>query len=379
MSALLRVKRVRNRGDLKKFVMFPWRVYQDDPNWVPPLISDQLNYLDPKRGHFYRHAQVALFTAVRGGELQGTIAAFVDRPRVEYSGTRIGGFGFFEVLEQYPVAEALLDAACEWLRSQGMRAVDGPTNFTDLERPGVLLEGADCPPVMMQAHTPLYYHEYLTRYGFEKDHDLYAWRAHRSQIGEELQNIPPDLNRVAEMAKKTANVDIRTLDMDRWDEEINAARHIFNATLNHLPEFSPISETEFHHIADPMRLFLDPDLALIAEVEGQAIGFIVALPDINRALIHINGRLFPFGWLKLKRLIPEIDVASFKLMGIMDHYRRRGIDALLYLEAVKAVYHKGYQWIEGSVTSEQNPMVNLIAQRLGAERYKHFRVLVKEL
>lgn len=375
----IRVQPVTTRRELRAFVKFPWRVYQDDPNWVPPLIAERLEYLDPARGPFYKAADVALFLACCGREIVGTIATFVNRQRVERLGRLEGGFGFFEVIEDYAVAERLLDTACGWLRARGMTSLRGPTNFTDSECPGVLVEGADCPPVMLEAHTPLYYKDFLERYGMEKEQDLYAWRAFRSQIGEELRNIPPELSRVAEVARRVANVVIRKARLDRWDEEIAAAHHLFNATLNHLPDYVPMSEAEFRRLAGQMRPFLDPDLALFAEVEGKPIGFCVAFPDINRVLIRLNGRLFPFNWLRIRRYIRQIDVVTFKLMGVLDQYRRRGIDALLYMQAIKAVYEKGYAWLEGSVTSEFNPMVNLIAHRLGAERYKVYRLYRKDL
>jgi len=374
MASSIQIHPVTTRRDRSAFVRFPWRVYKDDPNWVPPLISDQLEYLDPTRGPFFKHADVALFLARQGRRAAGTIAAFIDHQANAHTGQPEGGFGFFEVIEDYGVAEQLLNTACDWLRERKIALVRGPTSFSSNDRPGVLVAGADCPPVMLEAHNPPYYKDFLERYGMEKDHDLYAWRAFRSQIGEELKNIPPELNRVAEVARKVASVTIRKIRMDDWENEINTAIDLFNDTLKHLPDYIPLDVAEFRRTADQIRLFLDPDLALFAEVNGHAIGFCIAIPDINRAFIHLNGRLFPLGVLKLKRLISQIDVVTFKLMGIREEYRRHGIDALLYLEAVKAVYRKGYAWLDGSVTSEYNSMVNLIANRLGAERYKHYRI-----
>jgi GNAT superfamily N-acetyltransferase len=374
MASSIQIHPVTTRRDRSAFVKFPWRVYKDDPNWVPPLFSDQLEYLDPTRGPFFKHADVALFLARQGRRAAGTIAAFIDHQANAHTGQPEGGFGFFEVIEDYGVAEQLLNTACDWLREREVALVRGPTSFSSNDRPGVLVAGADCPPVMLEAHNPPYYKDFLERYGMEKDHDLYAWRAFRSQIGEELKNIPPELNRVAEVARKVANVTIRKIRMDDWEDEINTAIDLFNDTLKHLPDYIPLDVAEFRRTADQIRLFLDPDLALFAEVNGHAIGFCIAIPDINRAFIHLNGRLFPLGVLKLRRLISQIDVVTFKLMGIREEYRRHGIDALLYLEAVKAVYRKGYAWLDGSVTSEYNSMVNLIANRLGAERYKHYRI-----
>ena len=411
--SLLEVQRVTRRHDLRRFVRFPWGVYKEDPNWVPPLISDRMATLDPAKGPFYKQAEVALLLARRGRRAVGTVAVFVNHPHA-HEPTE-GGFGFFEVIRDYAVAERLLDAACEWLRARGASTIRGPTSFTKHEGPGVLVEGADCPPVMLQAHTPPYYKEFLERYGMEKDQDLFAWRAFRSQIGEELGNIPPALVRVADAARRRAGVTIRKLRMEDWDQEVGTAHQLFNATLRHLPDFSPTSESDFRRLANQMRPFLDPDLALFAEVasteqvasaeeiastekivgekegvgtghasgaataQGKPIGFCVAVPDVNRVLIRLNGRLFPLGWLKIKRYVREVKVVSFKLMGILEAYRQRGINALLYMEMVKAVFEKGYEWLEGSVTSEYNLKVNLIAQRLGAERYKHYRLYEMEL
>lgn len=374
MQKAIHIRTVGTKRQLKAFAKFPWRVYKDDPLWVPPLISDQIANLDPLRGSFHRHAEIALFTAHRGEELLGTIAAFVDQRAIEYLDHAVGGFGFFEVIEDYSVAERLLETACDWLRDQNIPEMRGPTNFTDSERPGVLVDGRDCPPVMLEAHTPPYYQDFLENFGMERDHDLFAYRAYRHQIGEELKNLPPELSRVADIARTVANATIRKVNMDNWSEEISTAHHLFNTTLRHLPAHVPMSLSDFQRFADQLRPFIDPDLALFAEVQGKPVGFCVALPDINQVLIHLNGRLFPFGWLRVKRLISQIDAVTFKLMGVLEEYRRRGIDALLYLEAVKSIYEKGYRWMDGSVTSEQNIMVNLIANRLGAERYKHFRV-----
>jgi GNAT superfamily N-acetyltransferase len=257
--------------------------------------------------------------------------------------------------------------------------VRGPTSFTNNEYAGVLIDGADCPPAMLEAHTPPYYRDFLERYGLEKDHDLFAWRVFRDQLDGELKSSREQIVRVADAALDRANATIRKLRLDNWDEEISVARHLFNATLRHLPDHVPMTEAEFRRTADQVRLLLDPDLALFAEVDGKPVGFGIALPDINRVLIRLNGRLFPFGWLKLRRYVRQIDGVTFKLMGVLEEYRRRGIDAMLYIAVIRAFCEKGYEWLDGSVTSEFNPMINRIAGRLGAERYKHYRLYRMDL
>ena len=374
MAADIVVRQVTTRAERAAFVKFPWQVYKGDKNWVPPLISDQMEYLDAHKNKFFAQAEIALLAAYQGGKIVGTIAPFINHYAIGHTGEQAGGFGFFEVLPDYEVAKALFDAACDWQRKRKMPLMRGPTNFTDSDTPGILIGGADCPPVMMEAHSPPYYRDFFERYGFDKDHDLFAWRAFREQIGDELQKIPADLAHVADMARKKANVTIRKLRLDHWEEEIDIALNLFNVTLKHLPDFSPMTQEDFSRMAGKVRDFIDPDLALFAEVDGKPIGFAIAVPDLNQVLIHLNGRLLPFNWMRVKRLISQINVVSFKLMGLLEEYRHRGIDAILYLEVVKAIFKKGYSWLDGSVTSEFNPAINLLANRLGAERFKHYRI-----
>jgi len=369
MAGDVELQEVRTPKDLEAFIRFPWQVYRGDRNWVPPILSERRDYLTPARNPALRDADVALFLARRRGRVVGTIAATVPRGVAGAQGV----FGFFETVDDEAVAAALLDGARAWLQAHGARLMRGPLNFTDMESPGVLVEGADCPPVMLTAHTPLYYASLLERYGMEVDDDLYAWRAFRSQVGEHLEAVPAEVHRAAEVAESHGVV-VRTVRLERWDDEVALARFLFNETLSHLPQHVPVSEADFRRFADPMRRILDPELALFAECEGRTVGFCVSLPDINQAVIHLNGHLFPVGWLRLMWYARRIDVLSFKLMGVLPEFRFRGVEALLFVSSLRAMIAKGYRWLDGSLTSERNPMVNLLASRLGAERYKHYRV-----
>ena len=379
MSDSVQVRPVTSRRERKAFVTFPWRVYRGDRLWVPPLISDRLATLDPARGQFYKDADVALLAARRSGGVVGTIAPFVDHARVRHTSKAEGGFGFFEVVQDYEVAERLLTACVEWLRSRSMTSLRGPTSFGDNDWPGILIEGREYPPAMMEAHTPPYYQEYLERFGMQKDHDLYAWRATFDQVGKELGPAPSDIAHVAEAARKAGTFSVRRIRLENWNEEVSIIRSLFNATLGHIPDAVPVGELEFRNLADQMRPFLDPELALIAEADGKPVGYCVLIPDTNRVLARLNGRLFPFHILRIKRYIREIDVVSFKLMGVLKEYQRRGLDALLYVEALTAARRRGYKWLDGSLTSELNPVINLLARNRGAELYKHYRLYRMDL
>lgn len=230
------------------------------------------------------------------------------------------------------------------------------------------------PPALLEAHTPLYYGEFAERFGLQKRSDFYAWRVSLSDLGPNLEALPQQLLRVFDATAKRGGVVVRKVRMDDWDNDLEIARNLFNTTLTHLPDHVPMNRETWERFAGQMRSFLDPDLALIAEIEGQPVGFLVCFPDINRVLLHLDGRLFPFGWLKMLWYRRRIDMVSFKLFGILEQYRRRGIDVLLYLRAVREAAAKGYRWLDGSLTSEFNPTVVRLAERLGAERYKHYRL-----
>lgn len=373
MAAGIEIQQVTTQRELKAFVRFPWQVYRGDRNWVPPLVAERMAYLTPAKNPLLREAEVALFLARRQGRAVGTVAALANGTTPGSPDEPVGTFGFFEVLDEYAAAERLLDAARSWLGERGMALMRGPLNFTDHDSPGVLIAGADCPPVMLAGHTPPYYRAHLERYGMEKYDDIYAWRAFRSQIGEYLEKVPEVIPRVAQAARRHG-VTVRKARLDRWDEEVAIARHLFNVTLEHLPGYSELSEGEFRRLADPLRRIVDPDLALFAELDGQAVGFCISLPDVNRALIHLGGRLLPLGWLRFWWHARRIDVLTFKLMGVLPELRYRGVDALLFVESLRAMMAKGYRWLDGSLTSERNMAITMLASRFGAERYKHYRI-----
>jgi GNAT superfamily N-acetyltransferase len=368
------IERAQGRQALQQFVRLPWRVYRGDRNWVPPLISERLDRLDPSRNPFFAAGQVETFLARDGRRPVGTIAAFVDHQSNQHLGERIGGFGFFECLPDYSVAQGLLTAACDTVQRWGMDGIRGPTNFGQNDEPGVLIGGADCPPAMLEAHTPPYYREFLERFGMFKDRDAYAWRVPLQSVALGPGSLPEQIERVLAAARERSGIQLRKIRLDDWEREVDLACDLFNATLKHLPEYVPTTREAFGHQADQMRFLLDPDLALFAEVGGTAVGFLVALPDFNYLLRRLNGHLYPFGWLKVLQHRRRIDTVSFKLFGVLEPYRRRGIDVLLYIEAVRSAAAKGYRWLDGSLTSETNPTVNRLAERLGAERYKHYRL-----
>lgn len=370
---------VQDKRDHRVFLHFPWRIYRHDRYWVPPLLSEMEAKFDSQRNSFFKSGEMTRFLAYRGHQLVGRVAAIIDRRSNEQLGERVGLFGFFEAIDDLAVAEVLLGAAGDWLQARGMDTIRGPINFSLNDEHGLLIAGYNSRPSLLEAHNPPYYVPLIESLGFRKQRDVYAYEGSHTDIRGDLANLPPKMLRVAEAAYRRTKATIRAVDLNRWDKEVALAHHIYDTALSTLPLHVTISEEEFDRLASSFRPFLDPDLALVAEVEGQAVAFVLTLPDINQALQKVNGRLFPLGWAKLWWYMRRIDVASCKVLAVLPEYRGRGLEALLMLETAKRCWEKGYQRMDFSMTGEENVMMNRILQRTGAHIYRHYRIYEKGL
>lgn len=360
--------------DRREMVLFPWTVYRGDKNWVPPIRKDRDKMLDPRRNGFFQRSDVALFLARRGEQVLGTIAAFVDRRFNETLKVKVGFFGFFEVLNDYEAAEALLGTAKEWLHARGMTEFRGPINFhRDRER-GILVEGADCPPPMLCAHSPPYYHEFVTRFGMMKQSDDFCRRLLISDLVGPNGELPARLARLEKVAQRRTNFTIRQARMQDWDAEVQKVRELYDATIGQLPDHVPWTDEELTAFAEELRPMVDPSFALFGEVEGKTVGCVLAFPDMNQVLIHLDGRLdLPhklLAWWYMKR----INVLSFKVGGVIDAYQGRGIEALLLLALAKAAVPRGYRWVDMSLQAEDNDKLTTLVTHFNAETYKRYRI-----
>jgi len=371
----IHIRPAETARDRRAIVTFPWRIYRNDPLWVPPLISERLARLDPQRNPFSQTGEAQPFLAYRQGKLVGTIVPTIDHRSNQHLGEEVAIFGFFEVVEDDAVAEALFRAAADWARQKGMEALRGPFHFTPSDEPGLLIEGRDTPPVILMGHTPSYYVNFFQRFGFVKfGADSLAFRAWATPYRGDPGRLPPKLLRVAEAVQKRGGFTLRRGRLHRWSEEIESAFHIYNGALSTLPRFVPLTRADSERQARALEPLLDPHFVLFAEVNDQPVGFALGLPDINQAIRHANGGRYPWDWLKLWWYSRRIDCLSLKILAVLPEYRGRGIDILFYLEMARQMLAHGYRWMDMSLTAEDNLMTTRIAARFGAEVYKRYRV-----
>jgi len=363
----IEILQVKNNKDLKKFIKFPWKIYINDKNWVPPLISEVKKHLDKKKNPFFEHAEAEYFLAFKNGKLAGRIAAVINHRHNEFHNENTGFFGFFECIKDQDTANVLFDTVKKMLKERNLDVIRGPMNFSTNDECGLLIDGFDKPPVIMMTHNPPYYKELIENYGFKKAMDLYAYYIDNPK--------PPDkLKRGAELIKKRKKILIRSLNMKRFNEEIETIKQLYNSAWEKNWGFVPFTENEINHMADSLKSIVDSHLVLIAEIEGEPIGFSLTLPNINQALRKINGKLFPFGLIKLLYYFRKINEVRVLLMGVKKKYRKIGIDTLFIYETFKIGTGKGYNRGEMSWILENNLVMNNIMINLGAKRYKTYRI-----
>lgn len=375
MPTSIAVEPVTTAHQRRAFLLFPWRIYKGDTNWVPPILSERAARLDPRRNPLFQHGEAQPFIAVRAGRVVGTIGVAVDSRANQARNERVAIFGFFECVDDYAVAQALFDRAVGWAGERGMTMLRGPQNFGPNDEPGLLIEGRQTPPALMMGWTPPYYVDFVERYGFRKWMDSLAYRIYRSDLpgGESDDILPAKMVRVAEYARQRYGYTFRHGDLTRWDDEMEIARNIYNCSLAVLPDFVPMEQREWHQQAEKLRPLLDPDFAIFALVGGREVGFGLGLPDINQALWRCNGLRYPWNYLQLWWYSRRLPGLSFKIMAMLPEYWGRGLDALIYLEMARQALRKGYQWMDMSLTGEDNPMTNRLATNLGAKIDKRYR------
>lgn len=369
----VRVVQIARRAERRRFVELARALYRNDPAYVPPLTGLVLHQLDERRNPFFAHAEQALFLALSGGRERGRIAAIVDRDLQQRHGRAVGLFGFLEAEDDPAVFAALIDAACAWLERRGVREILGPIQHSTNYEAGLLVEGFGLRPALMMTYNPPYYAAQLEALGLAKAMDLLAYRIVDEGVTEER------FRRIAARARERAGVDFRALDLRRFDQELEGLRQVYNSAWQENWGFVPLTEAEFRAQARDLKRIVRPELVVIAEKAGRTVAFAMALPDINPALAAVNGRLWPFGWLRLPFLMRKVRGIRVVTLGVLEEHRLSGIEASMILEIIDRGRELGFVEAELSWVLETNhPMIKTI-EAVGGRLAKRYRLYGAEL
>jgi GNAT superfamily N-acetyltransferase len=368
----IEVRPVQNAREKHIFLTFPWIIYKNDPLWVPPLLPERKKQTDPRRGTFFQRGVAEFFIAWKDGKPVGTICAADDKPTNAARGSHECMFGFFECIDDRAVAEALFTKAIEWAHAHNLSALFGPFNLDYEDGYGILLEGRDRPPVMLCGHTPPYYQDFVEGFGFIPARG--ANIAYSIVVDENTPSLQR-LMKIAERARQQGHFTIRAADFKRWDEEIDTVVMLLNDCLKHLPDFIPWQCEAAHTLFEPFRQIADPELVLFAEAEGRTIGFFPAVPNVNEWFMHVNGLRYPWNYASLwwySRRAPKC--LSIKSVLLLPEYWGSAAAVLLFDEMRRRVVPRGYEWVDLSLTSEDNPKTPILAERMGCKRYKRYQI-----
>ena len=364
--------------DLEDFIRVQEIVYRDDPNYVPPLRMELKDRLTPGKNPFWEHAEGALFTAWKDGQLVGRISAQIDQEHLRVHGDGAGFFGFFDTIDDQEVADALLARAERWLAARGMSTMRGPLSLYIWEEAGLLVDGFDTPPALAMGHHREYQQRLAEGAGLEKVKDLWAWKY--------LVDEPPQrAARAHARMKELPEVRFRSVDKSRMREELGIVLEIFNDAWAHNWGFVPTTEAEVDKMAEDMKLIIDEHLAFFVEVKGEPVGMVICLPNLYEMTSDLDGKLFPFGWAKLLWRLKVRGPKSARLMLLGIKQKMRGIkrygglSTAMYAELAYRGIEHGYEWAELSWTLEDNRPINLGIKAMRGKVYKTYRVYERSI
>lgn len=379
VSAPLSIVPVETANDRETFLRVPWAIYRDDPHWIPPLLVERRDHLNPKKNPFFHNADATFWLARRGDETVGRISAQVNRAYLKQHDDATGHFGFLEAEDNAETFEALLSVAEQWLRDHGMQRVTGPFSLSINDEAGLLVDGFNDPPFLMMGHARPYYCERLENAGYTKAKDLICYSF--SQTQDKVGKIDGFLAR----AKQIDGLVIRPLDMGRYEAEIDNIIDIFNDAWSENWGFVPMVEAEVRHMAKMLRPLVRPDNFAIAELEGRPVAMAVSLPNVNEAIADLDGRLLPFGWAKLLWRIKtrKTKSARMPLMGVRKEYQGALTGAILAFSVIDAVrtaqFKAGVEKGELSWILEDNLPVRNMIELCGGVPYKTYRIYERGL
>ncbi len=373
----LEIKKVVSKVEMEQFLKLPWKIYKGDKCWVPPLLKDLRESLDPVRNPALQKIGHELFLALADGKPAGRIYAGIDKRLNKAKNINMAFFSLFECIDDYDVAKLLFDSAFQWAQQNGADFVNGPVAITGTdgdESKGLLIDCFDRPPVIMNSYNPPYYRYLMERYGFAKDYDVFAYHLSPETM------FKKDPAKVIEYAQKRYGFRIDTLNLDDLENEIKALKHVMDIAMpEEWPDLVPPTLEEVRELAGKLVPIADPAIIPIARHGDEAIGFGIALPDYNQVLIHLNGRITPLSALKYLWYKRKINSARMFAMFVAPEFRSKGVSYAIYYTTFTNGLKKGYTWGEGSTIGETNLRMRADIEGTGATRYKTYRIFRKNI
>jgi GNAT superfamily N-acetyltransferase len=357
------------------FTDVPWSIYATDPNWVPPLKSEFRRNMNQKRNPFFRYADVQHFVAFSGQSPVGRIAATVYPEYNKKFGTKTGFFGFFESVFDGAVSGRLIRAAEQWVQQRGMTQISGPYNYCSSQEMGLLVDGFDTPPALFQTYNAAYYEQLLAEAGFSQTFTCNCFRFRR---GDDQRDVPA-LVAAGDRIRQRYGLKVRRLDPRRFMEDMETIRRLFNESFSENDDVVAMPHDVFAFQLESVKRLVRPDLITIVEKDGEPVAFVLALPNLNEVLHHLNGRITPLDLLRLPRFLKSISSMVVPLIGALPKWQGMGIGRVLVAEILRTWMASTYEWVDTTWIHQNNPESLAIMRRANGRAVKRHAIFSREL
>ncbi len=366
MVADIQTIEVKSNRELRKFIKIPWAVYKDDQYWVPPIISEQKRYFNKKKNPFYEYADVKIFVAYKGSKPIGRICAAINHKYIDMYNDKKGFFGFFESVNDRDAAFSLFDVVSDWFKENKIESMRGPMNLSTHDPCGLLVDGFSSSPTIMMTYNPKYYVDLFDSYGFRKECDLFAYKIdHLSKHVVDKSN---------EVLKENPDIVIRKIDKSKISSETDIIQKMYNETMIDNWGYIPITDREIRCSVKRLKTIIDPDLVYFAEYKNETVAYSIIVPDYNIPIKEINGRMFPFGIVKIMKNKKNIKNVRAWALAVREDFREKKLGAVMYAKGMEEVLRKGYEMIEASWINENNISMNRALKWMGFEKCKTYRI-----
>jgi len=367
---------IETKKQRAKFIDFPHDLYAEDPNYVPELFLGQEDLLNPEKHPFFKHSSAQLFLAYDGDKIVGRIAAIWNTNFNSFNNVTEGQFGFFDSINDQNVADKLFDAAEKWVREKGANVICGPINLTTNDSCGLLVEGFNRPPMAMMPYNPSYYVDLFLNADYLKRVDLRAYLVNKDGADRRsvllLDKLEARLGR--------SGIRLRKINLKDFKNEAEKIKKVYNKAWDKNVGFVPMTDEEFNFVANDLKKIVDPKYCILAERGDEIVGFALGIPNINEILINIKrGRLFPTGIFKLLFGLKKVKSVRVLMLGVLEKYRKLGIEACLYGNIIKNALPSGIKEAECSWMLDHNYLMNHAIEQINADLYKRYRLYEKML
>jgi hypothetical protein len=377
--ASVSIRPVRTRRELKRFVKVPFRLHRGHPQWVAPLVFERMRFLDRRQNPYFEHAEAEYFLAERDGEAVGRVSVQIDARWDEYQGGNDAMFGFFETVDDAEVAQALLTAACDWAAAKGRTRILGPMDFTTNDEVGILIEGYERRPMILENWHPRHYPGLIEAQGFGKAMDLLMWELQFGSL-KQGESFDPAIHAAARKGLEEEGIAIRTYRKRESAAEMRRFSAVYNDAWGDNWGFVPPTDAEIEHHAKLLNQVIDEKWAFLAEKDGEVIGVALTLPDINQVMAKLNGRLLPFNWARFLLGKGRIDQCRVFALGVKKEFHHSGVAAGLYLRHLEeAAVPGGIIGGEMGWILETNKPMNRAMEGMGGEVVKKYRIYERAL